>query len=429
MEATIEANNPNLKSFIDIPRTSHFPIQNLPFGIFTSKTLSQPRVGVAIGDYVLDLQQLQQAGVLQDYQVQGQSVFAQSCLNPLMSLGRETNRAIRQQVSMILRHDNPALRDNSALREIALIPMADVDLLLPVEIGAYTDFYSSREHAQNVGKMFRPQQEPLLPNWLHLPVGYDGRVSNIVVSGTDFHRPQGQIKPKEDEPPVFSPSQRLDVEVEVAFILGKETALGETIPVEKADDYVFGVVLMNDWSARDIQKWEYVPLGPFLSKSFCTSISPWVVTLDALMPFKVDGPVQDPEPMVYLQPQAKRNIDIQLSLSLQTANMSKAQQIATTNYKYIYWDYAQQLAHHTINGCKMRIGDMYASGTVSGPSQAEAGSLLELSWAGRDPIPLDNNEQRVFLEDSDTAIISGYCQAQNYCVGFGEVVGTVLPAK
>ncbi|MBB72083.1 MAG: fumarylacetoacetase [Legionellales bacterium] len=421
-------NDPSLRSFIDVAADSDFPIQNLPFGIFTPTADDTPRVGVAIGDYVLDLACLEARGHFDTPLLTGKALFQQSSLNPLMALGRNTAREVRAIVSQLLRHDTPTLRDNVQLRERAFFLQSDVTLLLPVTIGSYTDFYSSKEHATNIGRMFRPDAEALLPNWTSLPVGYDGRANMVVVSNTPFHRPQGQLKLNNNEPAIFAPSRALDVEVEVAFVVGQGNKMGEPIPIAEAPEHVFGVVLMNDWSARDIQKWEYVPLGPFLAKSFCTTISPWVVTLDALAPFAKPGPAQQPTPLNHLQRQQDYNFDIHLELALQAETMEHPQTIATTNYRHMYWDYCQQLAHHTSNGCAMQTGDLYGSGTISGPTQAEAGSLIELTWGGRDPIQLDNGEQRVFLADNDQAIIRGWCQGDGYRVGFGEVRGQVLPA-
>lgn len=328
----------------------------------------------------------------------------------------------------MLRIDEPILRDDAELRQRAFFPRQEVEMLLPVKVGGYTDFYSSKEHAINMGMMLRGKEDPLLPNWVHLPVGYDGRASTIVVSGTDFHRPQGQIKPIDAEMPIYSESQRLDVELEVAFVMGTPNKFGEPIPIDKAADHVFGMALLADWSARDIQKWEYIPLGPFLSKNFCTSISPWIVTLDALEPFRTLSPEQNPTPLPYLRSSRDWAYNIQLELLLQTEKMTTPARVASTNYRGIYWDFCQQLAHHTVNGCLMNTGDIFASGTISGATPDAYGSLVEITWGGSKPIKFLNDEERQFLQDGDRVIIDGWSQGDGYRVGFGELTGKVLPS-
>jgi fumarylacetoacetase len=338
-------------------------------------------------------------------------------------------RSVRARVSEILRHDNPTLRDNTSLRERALVHMGAVEMNLPCSIPNYTDFYSSREHATNVGTMLRGPQNALQANWLHLPVAYHGRASSIVVSGTALHRPCGQTKADDAPAPSYGPSRNLDFELEMGFFVGPGNELGKPIPIAEAREHIFGMVLVNDWSARDIQKWEYVPLGPFLAKNFGTSISPWVVTLDALEPFRSAGPVQDPAPLPYLQTTGQEAYDIHLEVYLQTAKMDKPHRISASNAKHLYWNICQQLGHHTVNGCNMQAGDLLASGTISGPTADSCGSMLELAWKGTRPIPLPSGETRVFLQDGDRVTMTGWCQGPGYRVGFGDVTGQILPAR
>jgi len=420
----ISANNPALKSWVSVPSNSDFPIQNLPFGVFKTKYLT-PVAGVAIGDHVIDLVYLHEHGYLDGLGLPP-GIFNQRYLNDFLGLGRGVIRQVRERVSELLRHDNDELRDNVAAREIALVPMEEVQMLLPVRIANYTDFYSSEEHATNVGSMFRDPKNALLPNWKHLPVGYHGRASSIVVSGTPIHRPAGQIKPG-DGAPVFSASRKLDFELEVAFVTCSETRLGEPVSVQQASDHIAGLVLFNDWSARDIQQWEYVPLGPFLGKNFGSTISPWIVTLDALEPFRVGGPAQDPPVLPYLQADGNNNYDIVLEVSIQSATSEKVV-VSRSNFKYMYWNMFQQLAHHTVNGCNIQVGDLYASGTISGPSPGSYGSLLELTWNGQKPISLDG-EDRTFLQDGDTVFIRGFAEKDGVRIGFGSCAGTVLPSN
>ncbi|WP_158046284.1 fumarylacetoacetase [Skermanella pratensis] len=420
-------NDPSLKSFVTVAPDSHFPIQNLPFGVFSADAGQAPRVGVAIGDQILDLAVIEEAGLL-DAGSGAVGVFARPSLNPFIALGHDAWRRVRARVSELLRHDGPILRDDPALRARALVPMAGARLHLPVEVGDYTDFYSSKEHATNVGSMFRDPKNALLPNWLHLPVGYNGRASSVVVSGTRVRRPNGQTKAPADEKPGFGPSRKLDIELETAFIVGQGNDLGEPIPVGEAERHIFGMVLMNDWSARDIQQWEYVPLGPFNAKSFATSISPWVVTLDALEPFRVPGPPQEPEPMPYLRQIGKASVDLHLEVALRPDGRTDATMVCRTNFRHLYWSMAQQLAHHTVSGCNTRVGDLMGSGTISGPEPDSLGSLLELTWNGRNPLALAGGGERSFLEDGDEVTITGWCQGDGYRVGFGEVAGRVMPA-
>jgi|GEM_PF-1556 len=418
-----------LRSFVPVPTDSHFPIQNLPFGVFRRRGNRSAGVGVAIGEHVLDLTVLKIHGVLDSPLLRRKALFAQDNLNEFMDLGPTVWQEARSIISWLLRADVPTLRDYSWLRERALVPMSEVEMLLPAQIGDYTDFYSSREHASNVGTMLRGPENALMPNWLHLPVAYHGRASSIVVSGTDVVRPRGQSKPADAPAPIFGPSKSLDFELEMGMLIGPGNALGQPIPIQAAAEHIFGLVLVNDWSARDIQAWEYVPLGPFLAKNFATSISPWVVTLDALEPFRTVGPVQDPLPLPYLQSKGDWAYDIHLEVHLQTEKMEKPQRISVSNFKYLYWNMLQQLAHHTVNGCNLKPGDLLASGTISGPTPDSYGSMLELAWKGSKHMVLANGEQRTFLQDGDHITMTAWCQGNGYRVGFGEVTGKILPAR
>ncbi len=421
--------DPRLRSFIPVAPDSHFPIQNLPYGIFARRGESrQPRVGVAIGEHILDLAALDTFGIFKGSELSGRKVFHQPTLNAFMAMGPKAWREARETLSRILREDATELRHDSMLMERALVDMADADLFLPVAIGDYTDFYSSRHHAENVGIMMRGKENALMPNWLHLPVGYHGRSSSIVIDGTDFPRPMGQRLPDGASEPVFGPTKALDYELEMGFLIGTGTRLGERIEVDHAEHHIFGMVLVNDWSARDIQKWEYQPLGPFLAKNFCTSISPWVVTLDALAPFRVEGQPQLPEPLPYLRDPGNPTYDIHLEAHIAYAEGEDPVCVARTNYRHLYWNMRQQLAHHTVNGCNVRTGDMMASGTISGPEPESRGCLLERTWKGTEPIFLPNGQRRTYLEDGDRLTISGWCQGDGYRVGFGSVSGRVLPA-
>jgi fumarylacetoacetase len=422
----MDPNDPKLRSFVPVSPDSHFPIQNLPYGVFTTPANYTPRVGVAIGDQVLDLSSLEQAGLLDI--VPGERLFSRPTLNGFIECGADAWKRARAAISDLLRQDNARLRDDARLRARAFAPQAAAKMLLPLTIPGYTDFYSSKEHATNVGSMFRDPQHALLPNWLYVPIAYNGRASSIVVSGTPVLRPNGQTKRPDAKQPVFGPSRRLDFELEMAFIVGAGNALGEPIPVESALAHVFGMVLMNDWSARDIQQWEYIPLGPFNSKTFATSISPWVVTMDALAPFRVDGPVQDPAPLPYLATSGPQGYDIHLEAALAPAGKA-AVTIARTNFRTMYWTIAQQLAHHTASGCNTRVGDLMGSGTISGEAPDACGSLLELTRNGANPLRFPDGTERTFLEDDDQVILSGFAQAKDYRVGFGEVRGKVVGAR
>jgi fumarylacetoacetase len=419
-------NDPKLRSFIDVAPDSHFPIQNLPYGVFSAKDGLAPRVGVAIGDYVLDLWQLAQDC---RFDVVEPAVFAAPQLNPFMALGPKVWSSTRARVSELLRQDHPELRDNEKLRKRALVPMADVKLHMPFAVSGYTDFYSSKEHATNVGVMFRGKDNALQPNWLHMPIGYNGRASTVVVSGTPVRRPRGQLKPPTAEVPSFGPCKRLDFELEMGVVVGQPSVMGEMLKEKQAEEMIFGFVILNDWSARDIQQWEYVPLGPFQAKVFATSISPWVVTREALEPFRLHGPAQDPKPLPYLQQVQPNNYDMALEVGLRAPQMNEAQSISRTNFKYMYWSSVQQLVHHASSGCAMNVGDLLGSGTISGPEKDQRGSLLEISWNGTEPVELPGGVKRTFLEDGDSLVMRGWCQGDGYRVGFGEVEGTILAAE
>ncbi|HSM56553.1 MAG TPA: fumarylacetoacetase [Candidatus Sulfomarinibacteraceae bacterium] len=416
-----------MKSFVEVSAESHFPIQNLPFGVFSPPGGGSPRVGTRIGEVVLDLAGAVEAGLFAGTALAQTDVFAQPALNDFMALGRGAWREARAMLQVLLQKGGDSvLEQNEALQRRLLHPAQEVTMHLPAAIGDYTDFYSSRHHASNVGRMFRGEENPLLPNWRRLPVAYHGRASSVVVSGTPIRRPQGQMLAPGADAPHFGPSQELDFELEVGFLVGPGNELGHAVSIEDAWAHIFGLVLVNDWSARDIQRWEYRPLGPFLGKNFATSISPWVVTLEALAPFRVDGPPQEPQPLPYLQQPQPRAYDIELEVSLQTAGASSAATIARSNFRRLYWSMEQQLAHHTISGCNLRPGDLLASGTISGPTPDSYGSMLELAWGGQRPLTLPNGDRRTFLQDGDTVTLSGWSQGGGYRVGFGSVRGTIV---
>jgi fumarylacetoacetase len=420
----ITANNTNRKSWLDVPDNSDFPIQNIPFGVFLTKE-NIVTVGTRIGDYAIDLGALQQLDYFEGIELTD-DMFMQDTLNDFISDGKKTWRLVRNRIAEIFDEKTPKLRDNTNHRNIVIFNMKDIEMQLPVLIGDYTDFYSSREHATNVGKMFRDPENALLPNWLHIPVGYHGRSSTIVPSEIPVNRPMGQTLPNGETTPVFGPSRSVDFELETAFITTDANIMGENIPISEAEDYIFGMVLLNDWSARDLQKWEYVPLGPFLSKNFATSISPWIVTMDALEPFRTKGPKQVPTPLPYLQQKGKHSFDINLEVAIQPEN-GEPTVVSNTNFKYMYWTMCQQLAHHTSNGCRVNSGDMMGSGTISGPTADSFGSMLELTWGGKNPILLKNGTERKFINDFDTVIIKGHCQNGHVRIGFGEVSSKLLP--
>ena len=421
---SITANDINRKSWLEVSSTSVFPIQNIPFGVFLTKE-NIVTVGTRIGDFAIDLGALQQLNYFEGIELTD-DMFMQDTLNDFISDGQKTWRLVRNRIADIFDEKNSKLRDNAKDKDIIIFRMEDVEMQLPVLIGDYTDFYSSKEHATNVGKMFRDPENALLPNWLHIPVGYHGRSSTIVPSGIPVHRPMGQMLPNGETSPVFGSSRSVDFELETAFITTDVNIMGENILITEADEYIFGMVLLNDWSARDIQKWEYVPLGPFLAKNFATSISPWIVTMDALEPFRTKGPKQEPTPLPYLQQKGKHSYDINLQVAIQPEN-SEATVVSNSNFKYMYWTMSQQLAHHTSNGCRVNSGDMMGSGTISGPTPDSFGSMLELTWGGKNPIKLNDGTERKFINDNDTVIMKGFCQNSHVRIGFGEVSSKLLP--
>ncbi|CAM4246134.1 fumarylacetoacetase [Zobellia nedashkovskayae] len=420
----IYANDPSKRTWLSVSEESDFPIQNIPFGVFLTRD-DIITIGTRIGDTAIDLGALHQLGYFEGIPLTD-DIFLQDTLNDFISDGQKTWRLVRNRISEIFEESNETLKNNEDHRNVVLFSMDEIEMQLPVQIGDYTDFYSSKEHATNVGTMFRDPDNALLPNWLHIPVGYHGRSSTIIPSGTPVHRPMGQTLPKGAETPVFGPSRLVDFELEMAFITTDTNVLGEPISVDEAEEYIFGMVLFNDWSARDIQKWEYVPLGPFLAKNFASSISPWIVTLDALQPFQVKSTEQEPKPLPYLQQKERHSYDINLQVAIATQDGNETT-ISKSNFKYMYWTMAQQLAHHTVNGCKVSSGDMMGSGTISGPTPDSYGSMLELSWQGTKPVKLKDGTERKFIQDNDTVIMKGYCSNNDVRIGFGEVRTTLLP--
>lgn len=422
----ITANNPDRKSWLKVSTDSDFPIQNIPFGVFLTKE-DITTIGTRIGDYAIDLGALHQLGYFSEIPLTD-DIFMQDSLNDFISDGRKTWRLVRNRIADIFDVNNTELQNNKKDLEIIVFKLDDVEVLLPVNIGDYTDFFASKEHATNTGTMFRDPENALLPNWLHLPVGYHGRASSIVVSGTDIFRPKGQTIPNNSKTPVFGPTRLLDFELEMAFITTDVNHLGEPISIDEAEDYIFGMVLFNDWSARDIQKWEYVPLGPFLGKSFASTISPWIVTMDALEPFRTKSPRQEPKPLPYLQQNGQHAFDIKIQAIIKPKGEEETI-VSNSNFKYMYWTMNQQLAHHTINGCNVRSGDMMGSGTISGPTPDSYGSMLELSWRGTTPIKLNDGSERKFINDFDEVILRGYCKNDYIRIGFGDCIGKILPTK
>ena len=421
----ITANDPNRKTWLSISNDTDFPIQNIPFGVFLT-TDDIVTIGSRIGDYAIDLGAMHQLGYFKGIELTD-DIFLQDTLNDFISDGRKTWRLVRNRIAEIFDERNPELRENENHRKNILFAMDDVEMQLPVQVGDYTDFYSSKEHATNVGTMFRGKENALMPNWLHIPVGYHGRSSSIIPSGINVRRPWGQTLPDGATEPIFGPSKLVDFELEMAFITTDANALGDSIPVNEAEDYIFGLVLFNDWSARDIQRWEYVPLGPFLAKSFASSISPWIVTLDALQPFKVEGPKPEKQLLPYLQSKGKKSYDINLEVYI-TPEDGEDNKVCASNFKYMYWNMSQQLAHHTVNGCNVNSGDMMGSGTISGKTPDSYGSMLELSWRGENPIKLSDGSERKFINDNDTIILKGYCKNDKVRIGFGECRSKLLPA-
>lgn len=418
------ANDPNRTTWLKIPADTDFPIQNIPFGVFLTRD-DVVTIGTRIGDYAIDLGAMHQLGYFEGIPLTD-DIFLQDSLNDFIADGRKTWRAVRNRIVKVFDAYNPQLRENALHRDRIIFRLDEVEMQMPVIVGDYTDFYSSKEHATNVGKMFRDPENALLPNWLHMPVGYHGRSSSIVPSGIPIHRPQGQTMPDGADAPAFGPSKLLDFELEMAFITTDANVMGEPITVEEAEEYIFGMVLFNDWSARDIQKWEYVPLGPFLGKNFASSISPWIVTLDALEPFRTQGPKQTKPVLPYLASAGNKTFDINLEVYIQ-APKAEPSLVCQSNFKYLYWNMSQQLAHHTVNGCPVESGDMMASGTISGTTPKSFGSMLELTWKGTKPIKLSDGSERKFINDYDRVIMKGYCKNENIRIGFGEVNTEVLP--
>ena len=412
------------KTWLNIPRDSDFSVHNLPFGVFSTKENPRHRIGIAIGEYILDLSITEGVGFFADLDFNKKTLQA-DVLNPFISEGKTAWQALRSRVQELF---SEGFEGKKTIENQCLVLQSDAEMHLPVKIGDYTDFYSSEQHATNVGKMFRDPNNPLLPNWKHLPVAYHGRASSIKISGTNFHRPKGQFKVNENDPPIFAATNALDFELEMAAIIGKSNALGDAISVQEAADYVFGFVIFNDWSARDIQRWEAVPLGPFLGKNFFSAVSPWVVTMDALEPFKVAGEKQTPSVLAYLQTVDNQHFNVELEVSIQPQNGTETI-ISKSNFKNMYWNIAQQIAHHTVNGCNLNVGDILASGTISGETIDSFGSMLELTLNGQHPLSINDNLTRKFIEDGDTVIFSAHAESENLRVGFGEVRNTVLAAK
>ena len=426
MVKNIKANDSSLKSWLEISRESDFPIQNLPFGIYSTKNKTK-RVGVAIGNQILDLSQLLKLGYLDSLSF-CEHCFSNEYLNRKMGHGKLEIRDLRNRISELLNVENPELSQNKEAVAKVLDLQIESEMHLPVKIGDYTDFYSSEQHAFNVGSMFRDPDNALLPNWKHIPVAYHGRSSSIIPSGQDVVRPKGQQKLDDNKNPIFGASKLLDFELEMGFITFQGKPLGNTISTEEADEYIFGMCLFNDWSARDIQKWEYVPLGPFLAKNFASSMSCWIVTLDALEPFRTAGPIQKPKVLPYLEYNGNKHLDIELTVAIQTENGSK-KVVTNSNYKHMYWNMNQQLAHHTVNGCNVNCGDMLASGTISGPEVGSFGSMLEISWKGTNPVKMPDGSERKFVQDGDSVIFNGRAKNKNFNIGFGELISKVLPPK
>lgn len=411
--------------WIEVAKDSDFSIYNIPFGIFSTPTKSK-RVGIAIGSQVLDLEAAYQSGIFDCFMDEKAfivSVFRNSYLNNFISLGKKITSKLRIKIQEELCDSDSKINHPKFFEALN-----DVQMHIPVQVGDYTDFYSSIEHATNVGSLFRDPENALLPNWKHMPVAYHGRASSIIGTEIPIHRPKGQTKAPTMDAPIFGPSKRLDFELEMGYIIGSKTELGHSVSSEEAENYIFGKVIFNDWSARDIQQWEYVPLGPFLAKNFASSVSPWIVTLDALEPYRVEGPTQVPQPMPYLQFDGKKNFDINLEVYIKPEN-SQASKVCQSNFKFLYWNMAQQLAHHTVNGCNINAGDMFASGTISGPTKDSYGSMLELSWGGKNPIKLADGSERKFINDHDTVIMKANCHNGKTRIGFGEVSSKVLPAS
>ena len=417
----INADHPELSSWVEVQPQSDFPIQNLPFGIF-SVAGKLPRPGVAIGEFILDLSAVHDLGI--DLGSFKKEELLAPVLNPMMAHGKKAMAMLRERIAYLLDAKNDELK---GLSEKVLVKQSHAKMHLPVHIGDYTDFYSSIDHATNVGMMFRDPANALLPNWKHLPVGYHGRSSSILVSGEPIYRPKGQTRPDPEQNPVYGPCRLLDFELEMGFITFDGKPLGQSISTAEAEEHIFGMLIFNDWSARDIQKWEYIPLGPFLAKNFASSISPWIVTLEALKPFKVKGEKQEPAVLPYLRFEGNHNIDIDLEVEI-LPEQGEGKVVSHSNYKYMYWNMVQQLAHHTVNGCNIRPGDLLASGTISGPDTGSYGSMLEISWQGTKPVQMPYGSERKFIQDHDTVIMRAKAEKNGVRIGFGEVRSKVLPA-
>jgi fumarylacetoacetase len=422
----IQANDPSLKSWISVDKDSDFPIQNIPFGVFKTKD-SEPRIGSRIGNKIIDLNALFVLGYFKNLPFDAED-FNTNVLNGVMLKGKEGTRELRNRISKLFTADFPDLQNNEQHVAQVLVDANEVEMLLPVQVGDYTDFYSSEQHAFNVGCLFRDPNNALLPNWKHIPVGYHGRSSSIIPSGQAIHRPKGQKKPPTEEVPVFGDSNLMDFELETAFFTYQGKPLGDHITTDEADEYIFGMALFNDWSARDIQGWEYVPLGPFLGKNFASSLSCWIVTLDALEPFRVAGPIQDPKVLPYLEYTGDKHININLEVLIQPEG-GEENSVCKSNYQHMYWNMNQQLAHHTINGCDINVGDCYGSGTISGPEEGQYGSMLEISWKGTKPYKMNDGTERKFINDNDTVIMRGFAEKDGIRIGFGEVSTKLLPSK
>ncbi len=414
-------------SWLEIDDESGFGLENIPFGIFKTKNLAA-RAATRLGEYIVDLSELGNSGYFDEIKGFDKTAFNEKTLNNFIALGKACTSMVRTRIAALFSTQNEELKNNKQILDLCLHPIEEVEMLMPISVGDYTDFYSSIEHATNVGIMFRDPENALFPNWRNLPVGYHGRSSSIVISGTPIHRPHGQLMPENAISPIYGPSRSMDFELEMAFVTGKQTKLGDQIPVSKANDYIFGLLIFNDLSARDIQKWEYVPLGPFLGKNFGSVVSPWIVTLEALEPFRVSGPKQEPEVLPYLKNQGNNNLNIELEVFLKPENGSVFK-LAHSNMKHLYWSMAQQLAHHSVNGCNINIGDLYASGTISGSTPDSYGSMLELAWKGTKPIKLPDGTERKFIADNDTIIMKAYAKNEKFCISFGEVSTKILPAK
>ena len=423
----ITANNPNRKSWLKVKEDSDFPIQNIPFGVFITRD-DIITIGSRIGDFAIDLGAFHQLGYFEGIPLTD-DMFLQDNLNDFIADGRKTWRLVRNRIAEVFDVKNGILRDNPEHKDKIIFRIDEIEMLLPVAIGDYTDFYASKEHATNVGSLFRDPENALLPNWLHIPIGYHGRSSSIVPSGTPIRRPYGQTKPAEgNNIPEFGPTKLLDFELEMAFITTDANVLGERIDINEAEEYIFGLVQFNDWSARDIQAWEYVPLGPFLGKNFASTISPWIVTLDALEPFRVNNPKQEIKPLPYLRQKGKGSFDIHLQAAIKPENGPETV-VSNSNFKYMYWNMAQQLAHHTSNGCNIRCGDLLGSGTISGTSEDSFGSMLELTWRGTKPLKVKDGSERKFINDGDSVIMRGHSELNGVRIGFGELSSKLLPAK